>query len=133
VQGASGSPVQTETVEWVAGSDGAWHVIGDGKSLNPGRSSRTTALATRDRGGFITASLLYQTSTGPYKSGSDPAVQILTSGDGISWNNVTTSVPDVDKSSQMMGVAEFGGQDVFFGADQSQGDAAWVVAASTLP
>ncbi len=129
---SAGTDLQTESVEWTAGTDGQWRIFSDGKSLEAGRSSRDTAITDRAGGGFLVASMLYQTDTGPYKSGSQQAVQILASPDGATWNNVTASIPDIDKSSQIMGVAEFNDLDVLMGADQSQGFAAWVVDAATL-
>ncbi len=90
------------------------------------------AITDRASGGFLVTSMLYQTDTGPYKSGSQQAVQILASPDGPSWNNVTTSEPDNDKCSQIMGVAEFDDLDMLFGADQAEGYAVWVVNVADL-
>lgn len=130
------SPKQSESIEWAAGSDGAWHVISDGKSLRSTRSSMVTALVARPGSGFIEASEIYDTATGAFYAGaqvsSNPVVRLFTATDGLAWNGITDSIPQMDKAALVSGIAEYGNRLVFFGLDQQTQSQAYVVDASKV-
>lgn len=125
-------PKQRESIEWVGGIDGAWHVITDGSSLQSGRSSAVTALFALDGGGYVMASETYDTTAGgayhvgqPLKG--NPAVQLSASPDSIVWGSGNASVPGIGSAATVNGIAEFGSRVAFFGVDKQSHGQAWVV------
>jgi hypothetical protein len=134
--GSTATPKQKESIEWYMGSDAVWHIISDGPSLRPVRSSMTTALIARKAGGFMSASEIYDRATGPFFAGtkitSNPVVRLFSSPDAKTWTLIDDSVPGVDKAALVDGISEYADRIGFFGIDQTPHAKAWIVDRATI-
>ncbi|MDR3687413.1 MAG: hypothetical protein P4L93_10700 [Coriobacteriia bacterium] len=131
-------PTRSEDFEWVAGKDGKWNVVTDGNLLAPTRSGITTALISREAGGFLWAGETYDTSAGgafyagqePQKG--NPSVWLFSTTDGTTWSRFDSTVSGVDAAAIVVGIAESGGRTAFFGVDRNSEEHGWVVDSASI-
>jgi hypothetical protein len=132
--GGSGEDGQYAAMDWTIGSDGSVERAID--SLDPGRSSETTALIARPDGGFLTATQLYDVGSAPTHAGDaptgDPVARAWSSVDGYAWTDQTASVPDLESALVISGIGESGGRVAFYGVDTLTLANVYVVDAATL-
>jgi hypothetical protein len=135
-KGGTGVSRQSESVEWIVGSDGKWRIFSDGKTLRPERSSMTTALTARKAGGFLTANQIYDTATGSTGPGSqpkgDPAVKLYSSPDGRTWTHIEDAFDGLDQAAIVSGLTEFANRDIAVGMSLEGAGTAWVADRATV-